>query len=262
MPLPHNFIPQIGGEQMIPLGTYYRLEPIQGATGSHVITKPIFLPVIDSVNWSFTHVYNEADNLSKNIIDSIESKVPSALGVNTGRQISKYMQRKLGGSVHVSSCAVYVDSAPPAINVHSKVFSPDGSGQILQLVELLRQDTHGSLGGGNVKQSLANFAGEAGEDFGSGIQSTASYLDKIANAGGNKVLQSGPIDHPEWWKIQIITFGSNGQTILATMKDMLCTTMNVIFYAPFYNNEPSMIELDMGFQHGFRGVRQSMSFGG
>jgi len=289
MPLPHNFIPQVGGEQMIPVGTYYRLEPIQGATNSHVITAPVYLPVIDTVNWSFNHVYNEADNLSKNIIDSVEGLAPTIAGVSTGRQLSKYMQRKLGGSVHISSCAVYVDSAPPTINVRSKVFSPDGSGQLLTLVELLRQDTHGSLGGSGMKQRLGQLGGTIGRGLGNlgkatgisgasgpggqklgraagetavdGIQSVTSFVDSAANAGGNKVLQSGPIDHPEWWKIQVVTFGRTGQTILATMEDMLCKGMNVVFYAPFYDGEPSMIEIDMAFQHGFRGVRQSMRFG-
>lgn len=274
--LPHNFIP--GEEPMVKYGTYYRLEPISGATDAHVIKKAFYLPVTDTVNWSFSHEWNEADNLSKNIIDSVESKVP----FNLGRSFSKYAQRKIGGSVHVSSCAVYVDSAPPTINVRTKMFSPDGKGQLLRLVELLRQDTHGALGGEAMSQRLGkitgdiselagsvggetvgSIAGDAGRIIGSGaMNAVQGVLEKgqdVLNAGG-KTFKAGAIDHPEWWKIQVVTFHSAGKTFLATMYDMVCTGMNVTFFAPFYNGEPMMIELDIGFKHAFRGLRESMTF--
>jgi len=269
MPLPHTFMP--GPEQMIPIGTYYRLEPIDGEVGSHVIKNPIYLPVTDTVSWSFNHTYNEADNLSKTIIDSVAQK-----GGMLGEQVAKVAQRKIGGSVHVSSCAVYVDSAPPTINVRTKLFSPDGRGNILALVELFRQDTHGALGGSSVKEHLAQLGGTisaavggdpltgagAGRSIGDAAQRGLETIQNVDRSiPGGKSIKSGVIDHPEWWKIQVITFGKSGKTVLATMDDMLCKGINVTFFAPFYDSEPSLIELDMAFQHGFRGLRESMRFG-
>ena len=127
------------------------------------------------------------------------------------------------------------------------------------MVELFRQDTHGSLGGKNIENNLAD-TGLQGVAKGA-IQTVDSFIAGANAASGTKVAQGGAIDHPEWWKIQVITFGKTRTTKLATMEDMICKSMNVIFFAPFYDAEPSMIEIDMAFQHGFRGVRQSMRFG-
>jgi hypothetical protein len=232
---------------MINYGTYYKLEPKQGSVGSHVITRTIYLPVQDTISWSFNHVYNEADNLSKNIIDNLAQR-----GGALGSAISKFAQRKIGGSVHISSCALYVDSGPPALNVKTRMFSPDGSGSILYLLELFRQDTHGSLGGSGLANTTV---GGAANDV---IGGAVSAVNSLA---GNSVAQGGTIDHPEWWNIQVVTYSKDGVVVLADMKDMLCRSMNVTFFSPFYGREPSMMDLELAFQYGFRGTRESMSFG-
>ena len=43
---------------------------------------------------------------------------------------------------------------------------------------------------------------------------------------------------------------------------MVAKSMDVTMYAPFIGKDPSLIELSLGFSHGFRGLRESMSFGG
>ena len=269
MPLPHGFKPGEDPQSFIQYGTYYRLVPVQGAVGSHVITKPMLLPVTDSVSWSFQHRWNESDNLAKSIIDSAVQKGSSLVGATVANTTSRFLQRKIGGAPHVSACAIYVDSEPPTLSVKTKMFSPDGAGSILQIIELFRQDTHGATGSKAAKTVGAK-AGQlaGGGAVASGIQNlqgnATGLADKFNAAGnGSKVLGgAGWIAHPEWWKIQVVTFSQSGQTILATMDNMHCTNMNVTMYAPFYNNEPSMIELELGFMHGFRGTRESMRFSG
>jgi len=252
MPLPHRFKPGTTADSFIKYGTYYRLTPVKGSADTHVITKPFLLPVIDTVNYSFQHRWNESDNLAKGVIDSIIQKGPA--GIDTA---SRFLQRKIGGAPHVSACAIYVDSEPPTINVRTKMFSPDGMGSIVELIEQLRQDTHGATGTAPKGNSLLHKAGQA-------VQGVISAGESLVNDsfGGGKVLGgAGWMSHPEWWKIQVIIFSKDGERVLSTHKDMHCTNMNVVFYAPFYNNEPSMIELEVGFMHGFRGTRESMAFG-
>ena len=63
----------------------------------------------------------------------------------------------------------------------------------------------------------------------------------------------------------VVAWASQKQTVIAHMKDMVCTGMNITMYTPFVSGdegmEPSMTEIDISFKHGFRGLRRSMSFG-
>jgi len=281
MTLPHSF--SYGASdpsQIVQYGTYYCLTPI-GTQQGHIfpVNRKIFLPVEDTVNWVFSHEWNEADNYAKGVINSLSQT--SSLADAT----SRVALRKIGGSVHVSACAVYMDSAPPTINVKTKLFSSNGSGELLSLIEKFRMDTHAGLippGSARASAMAANVKSLAidlqkkigGSAVGANSRVSDTALDLGNNmlniaqnavnglGNGSKAVQAGLVDHPEWWKVQVVTFYKEGYTVLATMEDMVCTGLNVTFFAPFYNGEPSLIELDLSFKHGFRGLRSSMQFGG
>lgn len=226
MSLPTTFSIEDFKEKVTGNGVYYRLNPKSSAFGEHLFDGPIFLPVTDSIGWGFSHSWSEADNLVKNITSSLVGDRAAALIDN----VSRYAQRAFGAGLHASACSVFADSAPPTINVKSKLISGDGSGKVIRFLEKLRKDTHSTLKGGE--------------------------------AGG---YQGGIVDHPEWWEIQVVAFAGGDKTIIADMKNMVCTGLNVTMYTPFVSGEkgmePSMTEIDIAFKHGFRGLRRSMSFG-
>ena len=92
----------------------------------------------------------------------------------------------------------------------------------------------------------------------SSINSAVSVLNKAS--GGN--LRGGLITYPEWWTVEVVSFaGGQGANVLMSMTDMLAKSMDVTMYAPFIGKDPSLVELSLGFSHGFRGLRESMSFG-
>jgi len=262
MALPHDFKP--GTTMGIGTGTWYVLTP---AGGNHVIKTSKYLPVTDSIAFSQQHVWNESDNLGKNILSSIEnlpgqilsgasrrtSKLGKYSGVANGaaQLVSRNLQHHLGGGPSASACAVYVDSSPPTINVRTKLFSPDGSGSIIGLLEEFRSD----FTGGTVGAPSASAFSSAGAAAQSAI---AGFNSLVATAG----VRGGIISHPGWWTIEIVSFAGGSNSVLMTMKDMIAKSMDVTMYSPFIGQDPSLIELNIGFSHGFRGLRESMSFGG
>ena len=269
--LPHNFNSGLtpGGERGVPYGVYYKLIPKHGPSGSHVIRSPIYLPVTDTISWSFQHTWTEADNLTKNLIRSAASGAMGALTNNkflTGAAdfAGTVAQRKLGGGAHVSACSIYMDSAPPTINVKTKLFSQDGNGSIIGFLESMRADTHADLGGGGVQQKINSLGGGVGSSVQSAIGAAQTGVNQLGGTGN--AVKMGLVDHPEWWKIQVISFAGGNRTVIASMEDMICTGLDYTLYAPFVvgeggTSEPLMAEIAIAFKHGFRGLRESMSFG-
>jgi hypothetical protein len=244
MALPHHFTP--GTRFGIGTGTWYRLEPQTGSADSHVIERTLWFPVTDTVQFSQQHIWNESDNLGKNFMSTV-SELGSVLG-NTGRDLaSRFAQRGTGfltgvgtsGGPHLSACSVYVDSSPPTMTVRTKLFSPDGSGSLIALLEELRADFTGTIG-----TSVGGFS--------TGF--TAAQTAGLA--------QGGLVAHPEWWTVEVVSFAGKSEATLMSMKNMHATQMDVTMFAPFIGKDPSLVELSIAFTHGFRGVRESMSFGG
>ncbi len=247
MALPHNFVP--GTPMGIATGTWYKLIPKSGAAGTHVITKELFLPVTDSVSFSQQHNWNESDNMGKNLIAGAEGMLSQLPGGSVMTAIvdtvSRGVQKNvIGGGPSISACAVYMDSSPPAISVKTKLFTPDGSGVVMNLLEDLRADFTGGL---------------TTKGKGASINASIALLNDKA---GKNVTSGGVIDHPEWWDIQVVSFAGGGAAVLMDMKNMIPKSMDVVMYAPFIGRDPSLVDLTIGFGHGFRGLRESMSFGG
>lgn len=237
MALPHHFTP--GTNFGIETGTWYRLNPQNGSAGSHIIGDAQWFPVTDTVSFSQQHIWNESDNLGKNMMASV-SELGGIAGA-TGKDLtSRFAQRGIGiatgstsGGPHLSACSVYVDSSPPTLTMRTKLFTPDGSGILINLLEKLRADFTGTLG---------NTGGST-------------------STGAGKLAQGGLVAHPEWWTVEVLTFASGSKSVIMSMKDMHVTSFDVTMFAPFIGKDPSLVELNIGFMHGFRGIRDSMSFG-
>jgi len=239
MALPHNFTP--GTTMGIAKGTWYRLKP-EG--GDHVVKDAVYLPVTDTVGFSQQHNWNEADNLGKNTMDALENVVKAIPVLGAGASIiSRSAQHRYGGGPSYSACAVYMDSSPPTVSVRTKLFIPDGSGSIMKLLESFRADFTGGMKSDDALSKAVN-----------------SIAAAASSAGA--VGRGGMITHPGWWTVDVVTFAGGGASVLMHMEDMIAKSMDVTMFAPFIKQDPSLVELTIGFGHGFRGLRESMSFGG
>lgn len=229
--LPHNFskITEMGSG-VISTGTYYVLTPTFDNASPHPAVKaPIWLPVTgdNPVDFSFNHQWDQADNVSKKIADAVSLGL---LGGEWGSLAYKQGLHTMGGGPYVSGCAVFNSSSPATISVASKLFSSDGSGSLVELVEKLRSDTHANMAAGGTSNTVG--------------------------------VRGGAISHPGWWKIEVISFADGGsESIIASMKDMICVGLKVTMHSPWVGKDPSLMELRVDFQNAYPGLAQSMAFG-
>lgn len=203
--------------QTIQTGVYYRLKPEEGGDA-------YYFPVTTEVGLSLAHTWNEGDNYAKNVMQSVASGI--GLGQVGGDLASRLLQKRFSGSPHVSAAAVYVDTAPPSINVATKLISVDGKGNVLKILDRLYKETSGSLG----------------------------------DITGGGAARGGFVTHPGWWVVEVVGGGST----LLKMKDMICTSINITMHSPWVDGgkEPCLTDLTIGFKHGFRGFDNSMDIGG
>ena len=261
MGLSHNFIP--GTTMGIGTGTWYRIEPQTGPAGSHVVQSEKYFPVLNSLSFSQTHEWSESDNIAKNGMKSIEGAVAKVAGNSLTELASKVAQRRIGGGPHISACSIYTDSSPPSFTVRTQLFSPDGSGVLMALLEELRADFCGSISmngaNGAINGAISTNIGGGGAI--SGALSSAGVSTSPAATSG-AYTQNGWVTHPEWWKVEVISYASGAAVPIIKMTDMHAVSFEVTMFSPFIGKDPSTVELNIGFKYGFRGYRESMSFGG
>lgn len=233
--MPHDFS-KLGQEKVIATGVYYHLIPIRsGYASRHLDSIPasgFWFPVTgDSpVDFTFNHTWDAADNLTKKALDTVGG---SGGVVGEAVQLGvRQAQHFFGGSFYVSGCSLYNTSAPPTINVNTKLFSVGGN-NLIKIVEALRADTH------------ARFTEI------SGISLSVSF------AGA----KAGVVRHPGWWEIRVVSFADGSTNVVADMRDMICTSMKVTMFSPWLGMEPCYMELSLGFQHAYPGLCESMDFG-
>jgi len=259
--LPHDFS-TLGKEVTIATGVYYHLIPKMDIASKHLgsVGSGFWFPVVGDmpVDFSFTHQWDQADNLAKKMLGAAASNI----GGDIGDLAFKQAQHLLGGGLYVSGCSVFNSSAPPTISVATKLFSIGGR-NLIDIIEALRGDTHARLNGGQSKigQGAAALGGAAagGLDKAFGEGTTQNLLDKAKGTG----VKAGSIDHPGWWDVEVVSHAGDGSAkIVAKMKDMICTGLKVTMYSPWIGIEPSYMELRVEFQHAYPGLTESMSFGG
>lgn len=231
MPLPHKFTDF--NTASIRSGVYYKLDPTQSPHAPRKLTNPVYLPVSDSggggtnVSYSYQHTYVDSDLSVKNLAGALTPHIPYA--ETAGKIVQDAAALSLissyTGSVYLSGCSMYVDSAPTSMSVQSTIFSV-GDGKVIKLLEDLRYETMGGFGGGSAV-----------------------------------VAKAGKLSVPPWWVVSVVT-GDN--KIISEAKELICTELTITMMAPFYTSgtpEPSVAKISMGFRGAFRGYAEASKFG-
>lgn len=249
MSLPHNFNPLASDpSEFVSTGSYYVLKPKQKGKDGNLI----YLPVVDNVSQSFAHAWTIGDNLARGAIESL-SGAASTFGKALTTATVVAAQQNYGGGLHASACALFADSSPPTLNITTRIFSPDGNGNILKLCEKLKNLTSASLSGGS------DIAKDAFGDNVSKLQNFAK--EKLGRYG-----KVGVIQVPHWFDIEVVSFGGGGETVITAMKDMICNSMSTTFISPYVTNkngksEPSIVEINMSFGHAYKGFSENFAYG-
>jgi hypothetical protein len=238
----------------IKYGTWYFLSYKSGKNKKEGKLN-IWLPVNENISYAFNHNYKDLDFFGvQTAVDKIQT---SALGGE--------IRRWAGGSVHVSGSAIYQDSNTHTFTVNSKVFSGKGTGELLHLSEALRYLTHGNYSSAEAKvRELINDAGKYADkkldtNLGSELSKKGgAVLDTIKDE-----VQLGLIKHPGRWDIRVVSYADNGKSnIVSSMKNMLCTGMNLTFNSPWIGKDPQTLDLKLDFRYAFKSFAESMKFNG
>jgi len=182
----------------------------------------IWLPVNEQISYDFQHTYKNIDALGGigQWINDLQNN--SILG--------SAMQRYAGSSVHVSGADIYQQSEAHNIAVVSRVFSPDGSGKLIETADKIRELTTGKIDMGGSSQSAG--------------------------------IQGGLIDHPRSWNVQVISFASGGEHIISDMPDMICNRCSFVLSSPYIGKDPQVMEIKLDFKFRFNSWNDSMKLGG
>jgi hypothetical protein len=212
---------------------YYKLTPEDTPFKPRVFSsgKSIYLPLAEnntpSINYSFSHNYNESD---------ITAKKGLAALVNASGPIGKFLgdgmlqevagttaSVALGGGLYLSGSSMYNDSSPNTLQVQSYLLTM-GDPKFINLIEDIRYETSCSL------------------DDGASFKSTST------------LIRGGLMRMPCWWTVEVINGNGN---IISHMPHMQCDKADFILRAPFHTtNVPHLIQIMLSFKCAYRGYAQ------
>jgi hypothetical protein len=248
LPGGHGFKPggddtaKSGYQSIVKSGTYWWLEPLD-KTSERGNPKNTFLPVGDSVSAEWSHEWTQTQNLTKSNAPTSALALPSyALQRVANALVSG------GGGMVLSTTAMYNDTRAPSVTINSKVFSPNGDGELMAMLEMLRNCSHGIQ-----KENP--------------IADDSQVNGALANAG----LYAQFINHPTLWSVKLITIGGmapntsepkfRSPQIVGHWQDMYIARLNIELFSPWIGKDPCYANVNLDLVHAMPGVNTSSHLG-